>query len=275
MAGRQRGVRIGHDVLMLDWDNRHVEPDHSERLPAPGACRGHDMLGDDFALVGDDPPGAVRLRPDVHDLCVPMNLHTPGACAGGERVGQIDRRHMAVMRVEERACQSLRISERPKRADFVGSDHLERHPDSVRRAAIFPILVHTVAVGCEPEVAGDVKAHVLAGLGFERLVQIDRVFVDLADAVAHVEERQQARCMPGRAGRQFRLLQQHGIRPAEFREVVGDRHADAAAADNHCPGVSAHGSGSFPHWPPEPAASFCRQAFHSRHRICLSRQAVA
>ena len=275
MAGGQRRMGVGHDILVFYRDDRHVEPDHRQRLSAPGARRGHHMLGGDLALVGHDPPGPVRLRPDVHDLRVPVDLRASSPRARCKRVGQVDRRHMAVMRVEEGAHQSLRIRQRPQCPYLVGADHLERHPDGVRGAAIFPVFVHAVAVGREPEIAGDVEAHILPGFGFERLVEVHRVFMDLPDAVAHVEERQQARRMPGGARRQFGLFQQHGIRPAKLREVVGDRDADAAAADNHCPGMSAHGLGSFPHRSAEPAASCCRQAFHSRHRICISRQAVA
>ena len=275
MAGRQRRVGVGDDILVLHRDDGHVDPDHRQRLAAPGARRRHDMFGDDLALVRDDPPGAVRLRPDIHNLRVAVDFRAAGAGAGRKRIGQIDRGHMAVMRVEEGAHQALRVRQRPERTNLIEPDHLERHADGVRRAAIFAVLVHAVAIGREPEIAGDVKAHILPGLGFERLVEIDRVFVDLADAVAHVEERQQARRVPGGAGRQFGFFEQHGVGPTELCEMVGDRDADAAAADNHSPGVSAHGWGSFPHRSAEPAASGRRQAFHSRHRICLSRQAVA
>ena len=275
MAGRQGGVRVGHDILVFDRDDGHVDPDHRQRLPAPGARRRYDMLGGDLALVRDDPPGAVRLRPDIHDLRVAVDLRAAGARADRQRIGQVHRSDVAVMRVEESARQALRVRERPERTDFVESDHLEGHADGVRRAAVFAVLVHAVAIGREPEIAGDVEAYVLPGLGFERLVEIDRVFVDLADAVAHVEERQQARRVPCGTGRQLGLLQQHRVRPTQLCEVVGDRDADAAAADNHCPGMSAHGLGSFPHRSAEPAASCRRQAFHSRHRICPSRQGVA
>ena len=64
------------------------------------------------------------------------------------------------------------------------------------------------------------KADVLAGLGLEALVEIDRVLVQLADRVAHVEERQQPGRMPGRTGGQFRALHQHHVRPALLRQVI-------------------------------------------------------
>ena len=102
------------------------------------------------------------------------------------------------------------------------------------------VLVHALAAGREAQVAGHVEAHVLAGLGRQALVEIDRVLVQLADGVAHVEERQQARGVPGRAGRQLGALEQHHIRPALLRQVVERADADDAAADHDHPRMRFH-----------------------------------
>ena len=65
------------------------------------------------------------------------------------------------------------------------------------------------------------------------LVERDRVFVDLADRVAHVEERQQAGGMPGRARGQLLALDQHDVGPALLGKMIERRDADHAAADHH------------------------------------------
>ncbi len=84
------------------------------------------------------------------------------------------------------------------------------------------------------------KAHVLAGLGRQALVKIDRVLVQLADGVTHVEERQQTGRMPGRAGCQLGALQQHHIRPPLLRKVVQGTDSDHAPADHHHARMSFH-----------------------------------
>ena len=50
--------------------------------------------------------------------------------------------------------------------------------------------VEAVARSREPQVTGRVEADVLPGLGLQLLVEVDRIFVQLADRVAHVEKRQ-------------------------------------------------------------------------------------
>ena len=64
--------------------------------------------------------------------------------------------------------------------------------------------------------AVDVETDVLAGLRLQRLVKVHRILVQLADRIAHVEQRQQAGGVPGRPGRQFRALDQHGIGTSLF-----------------------------------------------------------
>jgi hypothetical protein len=44
--------------------------------------------------------------------------------------------------------------------------------------------------------------------------------------------------MPGRAAGEAALFEQHDIRPTELGQVIGNRAADNAAADNDDAGVS-------------------------------------
>ena len=84
------------------------------------------------------------------------------------------------------------------------------------------------------------KAHGLAGLALQLLIEIDAVFMQLADRVAHVEERQQTGGMPGRAVREIHLLEQHRVGPALLGQVIEDADADDAAADDDHTGVGFH-----------------------------------
>jgi len=123
---------------------------------------------------------------------------------------------------------------------FSGTDHLERDADGIGRTAVLLVLVHAVTVGRQPEVAGDVKAHVLAGLGGQALVEIDRVFVELSDGVTHVEQGQQTGRVPGRTRGQLGTLQQYDVRPTLQGEVIQRADADHAAADDDHTGMSFH-----------------------------------
>ena len=46
-------MRFGDDILVLDRDHRHVDPDHAAGRPREIAGRRNDMLANDVALVGE------------------------------------------------------------------------------------------------------------------------------------------------------------------------------------------------------------------------------
>ena len=134
----------------------------------------------------------------------------------------------------------VEVAERPEVADLVGADQLEGDADGVSRAAVVAVFVHPLLVGGEPEVAGAMEAHRLPGLFLQLLIEVDRVLVQLADAVAHVEERQQPGRVPGGACGELGLLDQHDVGPAELRQMVEHAAADDAAADHHHPRLIPH-----------------------------------
>ena len=144
---------------------------------------------------------------------------------------------MAVVRMVQRADQPLGIAQRPKRLDPLRRDYLEGHPDRVRGAAILVILVHTLAVGRETQISGHVETDRLPDLFLQAFVEIDAVFMQLADGVAHIEQRQQPGRVPRRAGGQFRALQQRDIRPAFLGQMIKHADADDSAADHNHPGM--------------------------------------
>ena len=102
------------------------------------------------------------------------------------------------------------------------------------------VLVHALAGGREAQISGDVKAHVLPGLCRQSLVEIDRVLVELTHGVAHVEKRQEARRVPGRAGGELGALDQRHILPAFLRQVIERAHAHRAATDDQDPNMRLH-----------------------------------
>ena len=238
----QHRIDIGHDILVLDRDRRNFQADHPGRGARIVAGRAHDMFAADIALVGpDDPLAFVALDPG--DRGVLVNLRAAVARALRHRHGDIDRRDMAVRRMPQGADQSFGVDQRPELLYPLDIDNLAFDAYGLRRALVEAVFVHAVAVGREAQVAVDVEADVLAGLRLERLVQVDRILVKLADRIAHVEQRQQAGGMPGRSGGQFRPLDQHGIGPAFLGQMIQGGNADNAATDHDGTGLVLHPRG--------------------------------
>ena len=235
-----RRMRLGHDVLVLDRDHRDVEPDHGAGLAREVAGRRDDVLARDVALVGPDQPFARGSALDRDHRGLAVDLGAAGARAPRHRLGDVGRLDVAVLGMADRADHALDVAERPELLDLGGRQELDLDPDGLGDAGVLMVLVHAVAVEREADVGALAQADVLPGLGLQALVERDRVLVDLADRVAHVEQRQKAGGVPGRARGQFLALEQHHVRPALLGEVVERRDADRAAADHHHPRLALH-----------------------------------
>ena len=211
-------------------------------MTRPGAAGGdHDLAGD-VALGRLHRPLAVRALGDGGDFGAAVDLGAGRTGADGQRLGHVGRGDVTVVGMEQRAHQALGLAERPQLGDFFGPDHLEGHADRIGGTTVLAVLVHALGLGGKAQIAGLVETHRLPGFGLEPLIEVDRVLVQLADRVAHVEERQQARGVPGRAVGEVGLLDQHRVRPPQLGEVIEDAAANDAAADHHRPGMATHGA---------------------------------
>ncbi len=162
------------------------------------------------------------------------------------RLGDVGGVDVAVGGVEERALQILGAHQRPAVADLGRGQQLVGDADGLGGRGVELVLVHPRVGLRHAQVADHREAGVEAGLGLERLVELHRVVVDVAGGVAHVEERQQARGVPGRAGGQLVALEEHGVGPAGLGQRVGDPGADRAAADHHRAHMASSSAASLP-----------------------------
>ena len=189
-------------------------------------------------------PDGVRLI--ARDLGLLVDLGAAGARPFAQRHGEIRRRNVAVVGMIERADDVLRVAavaeldQRPELLHFLRRDDLEWDADGVGGTAVLLVLVHAVTAGREAQIPGDVEAHVLSGFRRQALVEIDRILVQLPDRVAHIEQRQEAGGVPGRAGGELGALDQHHVRPPFFRQVIERADAYRAASDDHDAGMSFH-----------------------------------
>ena len=247
-TGEDGGVWLGDDVLVLDRQHRHVEPDHGAGAAGEIAGGRDDMLGDDVALVGADQPFAGGQRLDRRDGGVAVDFGAERAGAPGEGLGEVGGLDVAVVGVLDGAEKAVSLAERPDRLDLVRRQHVDLDADRPRHAGVIHVLVPAVAGAGEADVGDFPEADILAGLGLEPVVECDRVFVDLAHRVGQVEQRQQPRRMPGRARGQLAPLDEHDVRPALLRQVIEGGDADDASADDHRAGVGFHGTHRITGW---------------------------
>jgi hypothetical protein len=221
-------------------NHRDVEPDHRAGLAGEVAGGAHHVLAGDVAFVGPDQPLAGRLLLDPDHARLTVDFGAAGARAPGQRLGQIGRLDVAVLGMTDRADEPLDVAERPDLLHLLRRQELDLDPYGRGDAGILVILVHPVAVHGETDVGHFGEADALSGLLFQRLVERHRMLMDLADRIAHVEERQEARGVPGRAAGELLPLDQHDIRPALPGKLIEGRDPDRAAADHHHARLALH-----------------------------------
>ena len=149
---------------------------------------------------------------------------------------------VAVLRVADGAEDAVRLDERPDLLQLLRRQPLDLDAaDRARDAGVVAVFVEPILRQRDADVGHGPEADVHAGLGAETLVERHRIFVELADRVADIEQRQQARRVPGRAGCQLPALDENAVVPALLHEMIKGRDADDAAADHHHARVRPHG----------------------------------
>ena len=155
------------------------------------------------------------------------------ARALGERVGQQARVEVAVGRQPRRAEHAVDRHQREALLRLLGRQQLERQPERLRPAGLAARLLPALLRGRQPQPAA------LDPAAVERPVELDRV---------HHHPRQRA---PSRAAgptspaewnveplRELLAVDEHDVAPSPAREVVGDRAAAHAPADDHTAGTA-------------------------------------
>ena len=89
------------------------------------------MLADDFALVGHDLPFAARQALDRGDRRVAVDLRAALARAARQRLRQVGRLDIAVLRMLDRAENSLDVAQRPDLLHLAGVRNLTSIPPMV------------------------------------------------------------------------------------------------------------------------------------------------
>ena len=114
------------------------------------------------------------------------------------------------------------------------SQPLVGHAHGFGRGGIQHVFIHAVPGLGHPQVANDAETRIEPGFLLKRLVILDRIQMDMAGCIAHVEKWQQPGCVPCRTGCQFITFEQQNILPAGSCEVIGNRNPDSTTSDNQC-----------------------------------------
>ena len=95
------------------------------------------------------------------------------------------------------------------------------------------VLLEAIGVGGDLDEADRLEAGRLPGLGLEPRVEIARVLAHLGRRLGgRAEGDHEPGGVPGGAGGEAVALEEHDVLPAHVGQVVGDRAADDAAADD-------------------------------------------
>ena len=195
---RQFGDRPGDDVLMFHRNYRQFETHHAACLTGIVPGTGNHNLTGDVSLGGTDHPFIIRFLSDAGDFGLGINLTPIHPRPLGQSHGEVHRGHMTVIRMVKRTNQITDFCKGPKFLNFFGTNQMIRDSDGACGSRIPSVFIHPFLGSGKTQVPVFMKTNGLSCFFLKFLVEIDAVFVDLAHAVAHVEQRKQTRSMPGR-----------------------------------------------------------------------------
>jgi len=138
------------------------------------------VFADHIALIGPDDPFSGATLLDAGHAGIPINLGAPGACALGERLGQIGRLDVAIVRMLDGAEHALDIAQRPDLLELGRCQEAYVDADRGGDAGVVFEFVEAILRARQPDVGDLAEADILAGLGLQRFVELDRVLVQLA-----------------------------------------------------------------------------------------------
>ena len=244
----QTGHGFGDEVEVFAGVQGQGDAGLARKLPAPHAAAvHHDIRGDmaRLAVLGevvDAGDLATRLG-DTGDLGVFKDLRAlhPGTLGQGH--GNVGRVALAVQRQVDRADDAVDVEVGIHRLGFARRDFRDIDVEDAGDGGLAQqFLVPRFGQG-DRDGADLTHPRLDPGFGGELDVKISGVFGQTGHVGRTPKLADQARGVPGGARGQLLALQQHDIGPTHLGEVIGDRAARDATADNDRAGF-----GGDAHW---------------------------
>ena len=227
------GDRVGDHIVVLHVADGGIGPDHLRHLPRIAARRVHHHAGNDAALLGDHFPFARGSTADAGHAVLADDRGAQIARALGHGVAEAGRIRVAVIGGVCRCDHTLGGEEGVQLTGPRGGDdlHVEANGLGETVDALHPRELALV-VG-KAHAARGMPAHVLAGLGLQRGVQLVAVGVDLGEVVAARDAGALAGSVPGGARGELVFLDQDGVGAALEGQVVEEARPHDSATDDH------------------------------------------
>ena len=228
--------------MMGTVDTRH--PPDLRREDAAGVDHDVSLEG---AAIGAHAAHAAALDLDACHGLVDQDPGAPGPGAGSQGVGQVGGIEPAVGGQEHRAQDARWVHEREALLRLLRRQEFQGQTEGARPADLALQLLVPCRTRCQTQRADLVPRDIDARLGRQTPVELGAVHHHPGQGRGAAQLADETRRMERRAAGQARALEQHDVRPAELRKVVGHARAADAAADDDGLGVLDHAR-----WDPPP-----------------------
>ena len=219
---------------MAHHHHRQVAAKHLGHLPRIISGRIHHDLAADLALGRLHHP-FIAFPPHPRRRAEPLDPRPHLARPLGQRLRQLRRVDIAIVRVIQRPGQIMRLDERVARPDLVGRQDIKVHPLIPPHPHHALELLQPLLAVPQPHRPGHMVIHrVIHGLA-QTAIQLRRIALHVHDRPAAGECRHVPSRMPCAASSQFVLLQKDAIRPSRLGEVIERRRPHRAPANDHHP----------------------------------------
>ncbi len=237
----QGGNGFGDDIEMLAGLQRHVTAQHPAHVPPPHACAIDDMLGLDLprAAILPGPIYCCDPTPRAHHaggLDPLRHDRTTRPRALGQRQCNIGRIALPVFRQIDCAGYAFGLYVGILGVHFRGGDFLDLHAKGAGHGGLTQNFL--APRRCQ---RGSDRPHALEprgdpGFRLKRAVEFLGIFRQPRHVLRRAQLRDQPCRVPCGARGQLFTFQQYDIGPAELCQMVRDRTADHATADDDGPG---------------------------------------
>ena len=247
---RQRAQALdgfGDDIEMLARMQRHVYARHAPHLMAPHAGAIDDHITGDMARIsaiiadpvnpGDPPPLPVN---GAH-ACALGDHRAAHACPFGQGQGNIGRVGLAIGGQPHPAGDIGDVQMRVARLDFAWRQLFHGHAKGARHGGVAVQLFQPLGGERGRNRADLTKARGHPCFGLEPGVKLGRVAGQFCHIRRGAQLPDQPRGVPSCARRQLFAFQEHHILPAELGQVIGNRTANNAAANDDHTGMGGKG----------------------------------
>ena len=231
---RQFGNGVEQHVLMAHHHHRHVAAEpfaDLARIVAGGID--HDLAAD-VALWGLDDP-LVPLAPHAGGGAEALDPRAQRPRALGQGLGELRRIDVAVIGVVQSPAEVVSFQEGVARAHLIRPQDVQVHALIATHARDALKLAQPLGAVPQPDRAGDMVVHRVVDGVAKAPIKLRRIALHVHDRPAGGKGRHIACRMPGGPCGQLVLLQQDGIGPSGFRQMIQRRCPHRAAANDHNP----------------------------------------